>query len=66
MKRKAKLVTAGPGLNFIVMDDSNSALISPVGSIMVDANGDAAGEIEDLELAADRLLGNMGRKISYV
>jgi len=66
MKRKAKLVTAGPGMNFLLLDDGDCALMSPTGCILMDANGDAAGEIEDLERVADRLLDEMGRKISYV
>jgi hypothetical protein len=66
MTRKAKLVTAAPGMNFLMMDGDDCALISPVGCILVDANGDGVGESEDLELVADRLLANMGKKVLYV
>jgi hypothetical protein len=59
--RKSQIVTAGPGMNFLMLDNGETCLICPLGCILLDEDGDGIGEIEDLTMVADQLLHRMGR-----
>ena len=61
MTRKARLVTAAPGMNFLLMDDGDTVLICGAGAILVDENGDGYATLDELECIADHCLARLGR-----
>jgi hypothetical protein len=61
MTRKAKMVTAGPGMNFLLLDDGDTVLITGAGAIMVDENGDGHATVDEIETLADHCLVKIGR-----